>query len=528
MKFTDFKLSAEIVQGLSDAGYSEATPLQEQVLPPALGGSNLLVRARSGQGKDGAFIIPTLANLAEARKNGHQGVGALILTASPPRVAKIDELLWVSGYHAHISSAQLVFKGDRDVQEQALKDGVPVLISNPRYFSELCKAGRVDLSKLQVLIFDELDTLLNEGDAKHLYSIIESIPPHPYQVMAFAERTARSMEKVMGKSCDNTLLTIGFDRFSPNELETESVGVCSDQSGPSQPSRHQAPPPVQTAEAPHPHHDSKHRVADRPAMEVKPIPKQAKQAYIRVPSRMKITTLTSLVEEKAVGRMVVFTASKRGSDRLFRVFKSQQREVVRVNGRQSAEERQEMMDRFNRKEADLILISEINASEIQLSQVDYLINYDVPDTFADYSLRVHGVQGNSTMHVVSLVSENDTDDISRLQDKTAAPLPEWPLPERAQKKYEEKKARAAKGDERPAKKKPRAKRPPRNNPRGRTNANEQKQKNHNRPPKRRKRTEAAKLTELPKADFGALDKSRDKKAAKESKGVVGFFKRLFS
>jgi superfamily II DNA/RNA helicase len=285
-----------------------------------------------------------------------------------------------------------------------------------------------------------------------------------------------------------------------------------------------------------------------PVLTFKDIPKGTSQSYIRVPSRLKITTLTALVEEKAIPRLVVYTASKRGSDRLFRVFKSQQRQVVRVNSRQSVEERTEMMGRFNSGDADLILVSEVSTQDIDLNGVDYLINYDVPDTFSDYVLRMQRAKTSQNLQVVSLVSDTDTEAIERLQDKQPDTLPEWPLPERAQKKFEEKKARAARSDDRQPRK-PRGKRGGR--PKERTNTsseeknskppsrdNRPRRKNSpvdrakdqksapktNRPPKRKKRTEAAKLTELPKADFAALDRQKEKKKG----GILGKIKSWFN
>lgn len=226
MLFNQYQLNSALLDGLSDAGYTEATPLQQEVLPPALEGSSLLVQARSGQGKDGAFIIPTLSKLSEKKPNAKPVTRALILTSSPPAVAKIDELIWIMGYHVQIQSAQILFKGDRETQRIALEAGTDVLVSNPRYFAELCQNGKVDLSHLEVLVLDDLDILLNEGDAKHLYTIIESIKPG-YQVMAFADRLARSIDKVLGKATQE-ITTLGFSNFELRRPSARSQEATTD------------------------------------------------------------------------------------------------------------------------------------------------------------------------------------------------------------------------------------------------------------------------------------------------------------
>ena len=604
MLFNQYKLNQSLLEGLSDAAYTEATPLQQEVLPHALEGKSILARARSGQGKDGAFIIPTLSKLSAKRPTDKAATKALILTSSPPAVAKIDELIWIMGYHAHIQSAQIVFKGDRDTQQAAIDAKTDVLVSNPRYFAELCQNGNVDLSQLQVLVLDDLDILLNEGDAKHLYGIIESIKPG-YQVLAFADRLARSIDKVLGKATQE-ITTLGFTNFElrrpsakqqqqDHDAEPIANSDAAENSGTQQPNKvgqaqktaqapansaknegnqaqqptnyPDAPPAVSIPNPPRTHvvkgqkPEKNTAEADSASNAVAiDIPANLLQAYIRVPSRMKITTLTALVEEQEISRMAVYTASKRGSDRLFRVFKSQQRNVVRVNGRQSIEERVEMIDRFNQGDAEIILISEIDISQVSLLNCDWQINYDVPDTFVDYSLRINTVSASSNkLLIMSLVSDSDTDSIARMQDKQLNPLEERPLPERAQKKFEEKKTRTARpAEDRPAPK-PRGKKPaPLNKPQQknttarvqRTPDDDQKdsrypKKRHNddrrkteygnkndanspnKPVRRRKRTEAAKLTELPQANFDRLDRNAANKKAEEKTGFFGMIKRLF-
>lgn len=553
------------MQGLSDAGYTEPTSLQTEVLGPALDGNSMLVKARSGQGKDGAFVIPIISKLAS---NPSKGTKALILTSSPPRVAKIDELIWVMGYHAQVQSAQLIFKGDRDIQNEALKNETSILISNPRYFAELCQSGKVNLDKIEMLVLDDLDILLNEGDAKHLYNIIESIPNKEYQTLAFADRLARSIDKVLGKATEE-IISIGFDRFelrksSPkrtdhqtddsNTVQIESDQVVASSTPASTPDTSAKSNSTTSNQALTESAKSNENKVVEPAQEVtyKQIPNGTKQAYIRVPSRMKITTLTALVDEQEIKRMAVFTASKRGSDRLFRVFKSQQVNVVRINSRQSPEERLEMMTKFNKGEADFILISEIDVQEVELHKTGWLINYDVPDTFIDYVSRMLRVTvDGGLLNVLSLVSDSDTDSILRLQDKQPETLPELPLPERAQKKYEEKKARSTRpAEDHPAAKArpksgPRKNKPKKHKPRSNDDRNNDPKKSNkgdyrkkddfsskkgasnqsnNRGGGRRKRTEAAKLTELPQANFERLDKSA---AKKESKGFFGKIKKLF-
>lgn len=578
MLFNQYQLNPAVIEGLSDAGYTEATALQQEVLPVALEGKSILAKARSGQGKDGAFIIPTLSKLSTKKPADKAVTKALILTSSPPAVAKIDEAIWIMGYHAHIQSAQIVFKGDRDTQKAAIEAGTDVLVSNPRYFAELCQNGQVDLSNLEVLVLDDLDILLNEGDAKHLYTIIESIKPG-YQVLAFADRLARSIDKVLGKATEE-ITTLGFNNFElrrgssrqqgqadeNNETGKNNSASSSDNNAKTaQQNYPDAPPAVSIPRQPKTPivksvQKPKSEAIDNKESVALAIPANLRQAYIRVPSRMKITTLTALVEEQEISRMAVFTASKRGSDRLFRVFKSQQRSVVRVNGRQSDEEKAEMLDRFNQGDAEIILISEVDASTVKLQNSDWVINYDVPDTFVDYTLRINSVASSpNRLLIMSLVSDSDTESIARMQDKQPNPLEERPLPERAQKKFEEKKTRTARpAEDRPAPK-PRGKKPApqaknqQKNASGRGSqrkqqgdspnqqqdnrygkkryANDNRRNNdgnnQNKQPRRRKRTEAAKLTELPQANFDRLDRNAANKKAEEKTGIFGMIKRLF-
>lgn len=254
------------------------------------------------------------------------------------------------------------------------------------------------------------------------------------------------------------------------------------------------------------------------------------QGYINVPTRMKISILMSHLEEYSEDRVIVFAASKRTIDRLFRIIRKKNWSVASVSDNLDEETYRERFARFTSGEMRILLVGGIAADKVNIEDTDQIINYDVPSEVEEYSYRAELVGKGKVKRIVSLVSGMDKEDIDRITNEAGFKPVELPLP----KEVVEKKEKNAKVTPKPkveVKKKPtpkKNKKPLTNNRKGSGNKHP-KAKANNRNSNRSQNSNKAKSIKgkkggLPRPNYEGLSGGRD---GNKSSGVFGWVKKLF-
>lgn len=255
------------------------------------------------------------------------------------------------------------------------------------------------------------------------------------------------------------------------------------------------------------------------------------QGYINVPTRMKISILMSHLEEYPEDRVIVFAASKRTIDRLFRIIRKKNWSVASVSDNLDEETYQERFARFTSGEMRILLVGGIAADKVNIEDADQIINYDVPSEVEEYSYRAELVGKGKVKRIVSLVSGMDKEDIDRITNEAGFEPVELPLPKEVVEKKEKKKAKATPKAKVEVKKKPapkKNKKPSTNNrkssgskpPKAKTN-----NRNNNRSQNNNKaKSSKGKKTELPRPNYEGLSGGRE---GNKSSGVFGWVKKLF-
>lgn len=249
-----------------------------------------------------------------------------------------------------------------------------------------------------------------------------------------------------------------------------------------------------------------------------PIPKHLEQAYINVPPRMKISTLMAHLEESKAKRVVVFAASSRTTDRLFRIIRKKSWGVVSLGDDLDEATYNERFERFHKYNMRVLLIGGLSATKIDMNEVGEVINYDVPSEMDEYRYRAELVGNGKAAQIISLVSKMDREDIARISKEAGYPPEEIPLPEEL---VEKKKS--------PKKNKPNNKSAKNNNRRsgGRSgNNNRQQSKDRRKKPAPKKQ---GKGPSLPRPTYDGLSGGRNGETSetKEKGGVFGWVKKLF-
>ena len=160
MSFASFKLHPDLVRGTRDLGFTRATPIQEQAIPPALEGRDLLACAMTGSGKTAAFLLPILSRLMGKPRGTTR---ALILTPTRELAAQIEEHLKELAVHTPISGAAVFGGVGMGPQEHAFRTGVDVIIATPGRLLDHFKQPYAKLDGLEILVLDEADRMLDMG-----------------------------------------------------------------------------------------------------------------------------------------------------------------------------------------------------------------------------------------------------------------------------------------------------------------------------------------------------------------------------
>jgi superfamily II DNA/RNA helicase len=228
--------------------------------------------------------------------------------------------------------------------------------------------------------------------------------------------------------------------------------------------------------------------------------------YIYVPNRMKISTLMAHIDNTPTDNCVIFTASKRGTDRLYRVLRKRNLKATSLHGKLSDEKRSQRFANFANGDVQYLLVADIPAAELDIQRITQVINYDVPNNPDEYRYRTGLVGSGKASRVVSLVSKQDRNDINELESTLGQAPQELPLPDEVKQKLQERKKKKGKS----AKKK--KKRPQQGNQNGRGKKEED-------------------GLELPRPSYDKLSGGRQgdgHSKQEEESGVMGLIKKLFS
>lgn len=453
LKFEDLDLDPNVLKGLHEQGNTNPTSLQETIIPAYLEGKDAFVKADDIPGKVEVISITTLDTFA--KKEDPEGTTVLILTPNPKGAQHIVGQIAELGKHTSITSASIDRDGDKEAQQEALLNHLPVLVATPERLLEILEDNLFIFRHLRFLVVDGLDEMLESGYEEQLKKIKKRIVSDN-QKLLFTNKLNNQVKALASHFMENPEL-IGFEHLGNNGQTLEG------------------PPEV---------------------------PQNLSQGYINVPSRMKITTLMAHIENTPTDTCVIFTASKRGTDRLYRIFRKNNLKATSIHGKLSDEKRAQRFANFTNGDVQYLLVADISAQELNLSKVTQVINYDVPNDPEEYKYRANLVGSGKAARIVSLVSKQDQSDIRELKNEIGQSPQELDLPEKVVQKLEERKKKN--------KKKKRDDRPKRGNGRG----------------KKKSRDDNNKM-ELPRPSYEKLSGGRtgDKD---ERTGVVEFFKKLFS
>ncbi|WP_311196010.1 DEAD/DEAH box helicase [Antarcticibacterium sp. 1MA-6-2] len=334
MTFEDLPLSQNILQGIAELGHNTPTPVQEKVIPEVLRRNDVLASAQTGTGKTGAFAIPLLQLLQKqvAKESSEKHPTVLIISPTRELAVQIEENIRSYARFTDVKSGVVFGGASMQPQINLLRDGLHILVATPGRLLDLRKQGYIDLDKIEVLVLDEADLMLDMGFIDEVQKIIR-LSSNLVQRLMFSATIPPKVQDLA-----KTLLQ-----------EPERIEVDQNSS---------AAPEVQ--------------------QKLYLVPKQDK-------TELLLFVMRNVVKEKSV---LIFRRTKFGVEKAFDSLNKNGFKAEALHGDKSQSERSIALNKFKNKEVNILVATDVAARGLDIDLLDYVINFDIPNLPEVYVHRI--------------------------------------------------------------------------------------------------------------------------------------------
>ncbi len=370
--FSDLGLSAPILGALTAEGYTAPTPIQSQAIPPVLSGRDLCGIAQTGTGKTAAFALPILQRLsAVPQRPAPQTCRALVLAPTRELASQIADSFRAYGAGMKLSTA-VVFGGvPIGRQRQQMARGVDILVATPGRLLDLIDNRWLTLASVQVLVLDEADRMLDLGFIHALRRIVKLLP-RQRQTLLFSA----TMPKAIAALAEDYL--------------NDPVKVV-------------VTPAATTVE-------------------------RIDQRVVFVPTERKRDLLATLLRDPAFARVLVFTRTKHGADRVVRHLETANIEAAAIHGNKSQPQRERALAGFRQGQTRVLVATDIAARGIDVDGVSHVINFELPNVPEDYVHRIgRTARAGAAGIAVAFCSDEERPYLRDIEKLTRHPLRAIPL-----------------------------------------------------------------------------------------------------
>ena len=331
MKFSDLGLADEIVRAVTEHGYTTPTPIQAQAIPTVLAGGDLLAGAQTGTGKTAGFVLPILQRLSSGPVAGKAPIRALILTPTRELAAQVEESVKTYGKHTKLSSLAMFGGVSINPQITRLRGRVDILVATPGRLLDHVEQRTVDLSKVEILVLDEADRMLDMGFIRDIKKILALLP----------------------KQRQNLLFSATFS----DEIKTLADGLLN------------KPALIEVAR--------RNATADT-----------ITQRVYHVDRDKKRQVLSHLIKTHQWFQVLVFTRTKHGANRLAEQLGKDDIPAMAIHGNKSQGARTRALAEFKTGKLQVLVATDIAARGIDISELPHVVNYELPNIAEDYVHRI--------------------------------------------------------------------------------------------------------------------------------------------
>jgi ATP-dependent RNA helicase RhlE len=330
MNFDSLGLSAALVRAVAAEGYSTPTPIQAQAIPHVLAGRDVLGCAQTGTGKTAAFALPIIHKLSTG--GGAKGrLRCLVVTPTRELANQIGESFQTYGRESGLRHAVIFGGVGQDKQVAAVRRGIDILVATPGRLLDLLNQRLVSLQGIEILVLDEADRMLDMGFIRDVKKIIAAVPKQRQ--------------------------TLFFSATMPSEVQSLVDAILT------KPVKIEVAPVSTTAE-------------------------RVEQRVYHVGRDQKRPLIVNLLQDSAMSRVVVFTRTKNGANRLTKHLQAAQIGAEAIHGNKSQNARERALDGFKTGQVRVLVATDIAARGIDVEEVSHVVNYELPNVPETYVHRI--------------------------------------------------------------------------------------------------------------------------------------------
>jgi ATP-dependent RNA helicase RhlE len=376
MSFDNLGLSPELLRAVVDQGYTEPTPVQAQAIPHVLQGHDVMGQAQTGTGKTAAFTLPILQRLqplaSTSPSPARHPLRALVLVPTRELAVQVYDSARIYGKHLPLRTAVVYGGVDMDAQIKELHAGVEFLVATPGRLLDHAQNKTVNLSRVEVLVLDEADRMLDMGFMPDIKRILGMLPP-VRQNLLFSATFSDDIKRLADQILHSPVRVEVARKNAPAELVTHVV----------------------------------HRVA----------------------RERKRPALVRLLSEKNLEQVLVFVATKQGAGRLARELVRDGIDATAIHGDKTQPERQKALNEFKEGKVRVLVATDVAARGLDIEDLPHVLNYELPNTAEDYVHRIGRTgRAGKTGDATSLVSDDELEKLKDIEKLLKFRISVEPLP----------------------------------------------------------------------------------------------------
>jgi ATP-dependent RNA helicase RhlE len=366
LTFDTLGLRPESLRAIADQGYTEPTPVQAQAIPAILAGRDVLVGAQTGTGKTAAFVLPMIQTLHAAREPGPMRARALVMVPTRELALQVEQSIRTYGAHRPVRSATILGGMPMDRQVRALRAGVEVVVATPGRLLDHVRQRTIDLGRVEILVLDEADRMLDMGFIHDIKRILEQLPTERQSLLfsaTFSPQVRRLAEDLLREP-------LSIDAAPRNAIAA-------------------------------------------------PI----RQVIHPVDHSRKRELLSHMLRRRDIHQALVFTRTKRGANRLAEQLAMDGIRAAAIHGNKSQSQRVRALSAFKKGDTHVLVATDIAARGLDIESLPHVVNFELPDVPEDYVHRI-GRTGRAGQPgtAISLVAVEEQDLVRAIEKLLKQPI----------------------------------------------------------------------------------------------------------
>jgi ATP-dependent RNA helicase RhlE len=361
MKFEKYHISEDIKKNLAKLGFKRPTDIQFKSIPSIMKGEDVLAIAQTGTGKTAAFAIPLIDKIHREKSSKRDtGIKGLVMVPTRELATQIGEVFTSIAKHTKVKTFALIGGVEQDAQLKKLQDGIDILITTPGRMFDLIHQGYISLARVDTLVLDEADHMLDLGFIKDI-QYVKKMLTRKHQTLFFSATINPEIKKLAFSQVKSTAIRI---QISPDD----------------------------------------------------PVSANVSHAVMFVEMDDKRFFLESFIKENPENKIIIFVRTRVRAERVAKAMERVSIPSITIHGEKDQGERSDAMRKFRDGDCQILIATDVSARGIDIPDINYVINYDLPDKTENYVHRVGRTgRGVNKGLAISFCSEDEKELLNEIQ-----------------------------------------------------------------------------------------------------------------